>query len=47
MQPSRDKDRDSEIERILTAYAALMESYVVRSPDKYRNWHLLATKGQQ
>jgi lauroyl/myristoyl acyltransferase len=36
-----DKDRESCLEKAVSEYASLLESYVKKYPEQYRNWHLL------
>ncbi len=44
--PLRDLvDRQKLIHETLSAYAGLLEGYVRRYPDQYRNWHLVASSG--
>jgi lauroyl/myristoyl acyltransferase len=36
-----DTDRESNLEKTVTQYARLLESYVMKYPEQYRNWHSL------
>ena len=37
-----EDNRERQVERIISQYAALMECYIHRYPGSYRNWHMAA-----
>jgi hypothetical protein len=34
-------DREGNLEKTVIQYARLLESYIMKYPEQYRNWHLL------
>jgi hypothetical protein len=41
LRTPRGATRDSGFESSLSRYASLLDDYVRRYPEQYRNWHLL------
>jgi lauroyl/myristoyl acyltransferase len=44
---SSDLDRERGLERSVTQYVRLLESYIQRYPDQYQNWNLLGKRPDQ